>query len=283
MISLSKRKLIYVSISILGSIDMRLLFLLLLTVTIATANTGTNPVQQKDVITAKMQESDSFDQFDDEFAQSDEAAKDVFDPLSGYNRWMTDINDVLMINILEPAADGYRYVVPEGGRESIHKAFKNLYFPVSLVNNLLQLKLKHSANETMRFVINSTIGLLGLFDPAESVFGIKPHVEDFGQTLGFYGVGGGFPVVLPLFGQRNLRDLVGTFADAYVDPLYYDADRFYNTVEPRWQSILLEGYKDFNEYSLTPGAYEKAKEDAIDLYPFLRDAYEQHRNDLIEE
>lgn len=268
---------------------MRLFLLFLFTIAIACAGTGEYTTQQEASATVEVQELDSteeadeFDEFDDEFAQSDAAQEEIFDPLSGYNSWMTGVNDVLMINVLEPTADGYRYVVPEAGRESINKAFKNLYYPVSLVNNLLQLKLVHSGNETLRFVINSTIGLLGFFDPAESFFGIKPHVEDFGQTLGHYGVGSGFPVVLPLFGQRNLRDLVGTFADAYVDPLYYEEERFYNTVEPQWQSILLKGYEDFNEFSLTPGAYEKAKEDAIDLYPFIRNAYEQHRNDLIEE
>ena len=221
---------------------MRFLLLLFLTLSLANAELDSNTTLTQETAQVEVQEDEEFDEFaefDEEFAASDKAAEEIFDPLSGYNRWMTGVNDVLMVNVLEPVADGYRFVLPEGGRQSINNVFKNLYYPVSLANNLLQLKLVHSGNETLRFVINSTIGLLGLFDPAESWFGIEPHVEDFGQTLGFYGVGSGFPVVLPLFGQRNIRDLAGTFADAYVDPLYYNEDRFYNTVEPRWQTILL--------------------------------------------
>ncbi|MEA3372263.1 MAG: VacJ family lipoprotein [Campylobacterota bacterium] len=264
-------------------------FLLLLsffTIAIATAKPGLN-IEDRENAAIEVQETEAFDdfadEFDDEFAEDDKASEEIFDPLSGYNRLMTDFNDVLLINVVDPATDGYRFVVPEGGRESVYNFFQNLYYPVSFANNLLQFKLVHAGNETLRFMINSTIGLLGLFDPAEDWFGIEPHIEDFGQTLGSYGVGSGFPVVLPFFGQRNLRDLTGTFVDGVVDPIYYVDDRFYNLVEPYWQSILIRGYEDFNEYSLTPGAYQKLTEDAIDLYPFLRDSYEQYRNNLIAE
>lgn len=236
------------------------------------------PVQQK-----QSEQAGEFDEFDDEFAEHDKAMDEIFDPLSGYNIWMTGVNDTLMINVVEPASDGYRYVVPEQGRQSVNNFFKNLYYPVSLVNNLLQLEVVDSGTETARFLINTTIGILGLFDPADAWFDIKPKVEDFGQTLGYYGTGSGFPVVLPFFGQRNLRDITGTVVDGFVDPLYYSEGRFYNTVEENWQSVLLKGYDDFNEYSLTPGAYPKLTEDAVELYPFLRDAYEQHRNQLIKE
>jgi phospholipid-binding lipoprotein MlaA len=231
---------------------------------------------------------DEFAAFEDEFTaefESGEASdEEIFDPLSGYNRAMTRFNDTMMYYVVEPTVTGYRYVVPEQGRTSIHNFLKNLYYPVSFTNNLLQLKFAHAGNETLRFLINSTIGLFGLFDPADSWFGIKAHVEDFGQTLGHYGVGSGFPVVLPFYGQRNLRDLIGTGVDSYADPIYYVDDRFYNTVEPYWQSLVIKGYEDLNDYSLEPeGSYKKLTEDAIDLYPFLRNAYEQHRNKLIKE
>ena len=231
-------------------------------------------------------EEDEFgdlDEFDDEFAEHDKQTEEMFDPLYYYNDWMTGVNHSLMLNVVEPTAEGYAYVVPEGGRQSINNFFNNIYYPVSLVNNVLQLEFEDSCTETARFLINTTVGLLGFFDPAQAWFGIDPQVEDFGQTLGSYGVGGGFPIVLPFFGQKNLRDLAGNFGDAWVDPLFYVDNRFYNTVweDQAWQSMLLVGYDNFNEYSLTPGAYPKLTEDAVDLYPFLRDAYEQHRDQLI--
>ena len=234
------------------------------------------------------EEEDEFgdlDEFDEEFAASDLETEEVFDPLSGYNRWMTGVNHTLMLNVVEPSVTGYNYVVPEGGRESVNNFLNNIYYPVSLVNNVLQLEIVDAGTETARFLINSTIGLLGLFDPADAWFGIKPQVEDFGQTMGSYGVGSGFPVVLPFFGQKNLRDLAGSFGDAWLDPIYFVEHRGYNIVNEKqgYISIGIAGYDNFNEYSLTPGAYPKLTEDAIDLYPFLRDAYEQHRNQLIKE
>jgi len=239
----------------------------------------------KEAMTEEEDEFEDLDEFDDEFAISDQEQEEVFDPLIGYNRWMTGINHYLMLNLVEPSVSSYNYIVPEGGRESVNNVFKNLYAPVSVANNALQLEVVDCGTEIARFLINSTIGLLGLFDPAEAWFELKPQVEDFGQTLGYYGVGSGFPIVVPFFGQRNLRDLAGTTVDAIVDPIYYMENRGYNVVnqDQWWASIGLAGYENFNEYSLTPGAYEKLTEDAVDLYPFLRDAYEQHRNQLIKE
>lgn len=256
---------------------MRFLIFIFLTFTYIYANIDSN--SSHSVIKIQEVEEDDFE----EFGEYDQNQDEIFDPLIGYNRWMTSINDSLMLNVIEPLSNGYGYVVPEGGRKSINNFFRNLYYPVSFINNILQLEIVDSSTETARFVINSTVGILGLFDPAKEWFGIEPKVEDFGQTLGFYGVGSGFPVVLPFFGQRNLRDLLGTFADGFVDPVYHVDDRFYNLTQEEWQSILIKGYDNFNEYSLTPGAYPSLTEDAVDLYPLLRDAYEQHRNQLIKE
>jgi len=229
------------------------------------------------------EEFGDLDEFDDEFAEHDKEVEEIFDPLYPYNNWMTGVNHSLMLNVVEPVSDGYGFIVPAQGRTCINNFFKNISYPISLVNNILQLEVVDTYTETMRFLINSTLGLLGFFDPAAAWFDIQPQVEDFGQTLGSYGVGSGFPVVLPFFGQKNLRDLGGNFVDTYANPVFYVEDRFYNTVEHDWQSVIITGYEDFNEYSLTPGAYPKLTEDAVDLYPFLRDAYEQHRKQLIKE
>ena len=221
------------------------------------------------------------DEFSDEF--STESEKEIFDPLSGFNRLMTGFNDGLYVYVLDPVLfRGYNYI-PEQARVSVNNFFENLYYPVSLVNNVFQLKLSHTGSETLRFVINSTLGVLGLFDPARSWFGLEPHQEDFGQTLGYYGVGGGFHIVLPFFGPTNLRDLSGDFIDFYVNPIYYVDLRGYNIVNNTYQGWALISYKQFNKMSIHTEEYENVRQDALDLYPFIRDLYEQNRQKRIED
>ena len=231
-------------------------------------------------------EDDDFDAFDDEeFGDefSGEKEKEIFDPLSGYNRVMTSFNDGLYVYVLDPVLlKGYNYI-PEPVRVSVNNFFDNLYYPVSVVNNVLQLKFKYTGTESLRFVINSTVGVLGLFDPARSWFGLEAHQEDFGQTLGYYGVGGGFHIVLPFFGPTNLRDLTGDFIDFYVNPIYYVDVRRYNIVRNTYQGWGLITYKEFNQMSLYTKEYDNVRQDALDLYPFLRDLYEQSRQKKIEE
>ncbi len=221
------------------------------------------------------------DEFSDEF--SEEIGKEIFDPLSGYNRVVTSFNDGLYVYVLDPVLfKGYNYI-PEPARVSVNNFFENLYYPVSVVNNILQLKVKHTATETLRFVVNSTLGVLGLFDPARSWFGLEPYQEDFGQTLGHYGVGGGFHIVLPFFGPTNLRDLSGDFIDFYVNPIYYVDVRKYNVVNNVYQGWAVVAYKQFNKMSIHTAEYENVRKDALDLYPFIRDLYEQNREKLIKE
>ncbi len=227
------------------------------------------------------------DDFDDEFG--DPAEQEIFDPLSGYNRGMTSFNDWFYTWVLDPTARGYRWVVPEGGRRAVGRFFKNLLFPVRFVNNALQAKFKNTGEETGRFVINSTVGLFGFFDPAKSWFGLERHQEDFGQTLGHYGVGGGFHLVLPLLGPSNLRDSLSLYPDFLADPtnskfvvrrengghvLYGDSE-----LAP----IGTKAVEVVNYTSLHIGEYDNLKKDAVDLYPFLREVYEQNRNKNIAE
>ncbi|MGK5091681.1 VacJ family lipoprotein [Deltaproteobacteria bacterium TL4] len=222
--------------------------------------------------------------FDDEFATPPEAEK--VDPLSGYNRFMTQVNDKIYVWVLDPVSRGYGYVVPEGVRQSIVRFFKNLLFPVRFVNNTLQLKMKNAGEEFLRFSLNTTVGLLGFFDPAKAWFDLEEHPEDFGQTLGHYGVGSGFHIVLPILGPSNLRDTVGMLPDDYyINPV--------SCSEPyKEQGICVGGmiaqlgvraFDIVNETSLHLGEYENLKSDAVDLYPFLRDVYEQNRQKEIEE
>ena len=230
------------------------------------------------------------DEFEDEFAASEQ---EVFDPLSGYNRVMTGFNDRFYFFVLDPVARGYRWVLPGTARRGVKNFFHNLLFPLRFVNNALQLKATNAGEEFLRFSINSTIGILGFWDPAKEWFGLEAHEEDFGQTLGYYGVGGGFHVVLPLLGPSNLRDMFSLYPDLQMDPVNYVENRPYNFPKQEGeylgvsrqtlQTIDLTLLKTVNTESLRIGQYENLKKDAIELYPFLRDVYEQNRAKLIRE
>ena len=230
------------------------------------------------------------DEFEDEFAAS---GQEVFDPLSGYNRAMTGFNDGFYIFVLDPVARGYRWVLPDTARRGVKNFFHNILFPLRFVNNVLQLKVKNAGEEFLRFSINSTIGILGFWDPAKDLFGLEAHEEDFGQTLGYYGVGGGFHVVLPFLGPSNLRDMFSLYPDMQMDPFNYVEKRPYNfpkqegeylgVPRPTLQALEMKLFKTVNDESLRIGQYENLKKDAIELYPFLRDVYEQNRAKLIRE
>ncbi|MBF0238537.1 MAG: VacJ family lipoprotein [SAR324 cluster bacterium] len=227
-----------------------------------------------------MDDMGGFDEFDDEFGS--EAKPEVFDPLSGYNRVMTGFNDWFYTWVLDPVARGYRWVMPEFARRGIVHFFHNILFPVRFVNNALQLKFQNAGEEFARFGLNSTIGILGFWDPAQEWFGLEPHEEDFGQTLGYYGVGSGFHIVLPFMGPSNLRDSLSLFPDFYLDPVSY-AESPYDNVENYPYQLGIRSFDIVNETSLHIGEYENLKKDAIELYPFLREVYEQNRAKKIEE
>ena len=226
------------------------------------------------------------DNFDEEFNSEFSTKKEeIFDPLSGYNRLMTSFNDKVFINILNPVAKGYAYVTPETMRIGINNFFKNILFPVRFSNNLLQLKFKNSSEELGRFLINTLWGLGGFMDPATKELNMKAHKEDFGQTLGFYGVGEGFPIVLPFLGPSNLRDMVGIVGDSYISPLSTtgDSDLRYKIPNNLVQELGIQTFNVVNSTSLKLGQYESLRKDALDLYPFLRDIYSQARKKQIEE
>ncbi|WP_419767342.1 VacJ family lipoprotein [Arcobacter sp.] len=220
--------------------------------------------------------------FSNEFS---EPKTEIFDPLSGYNRVMTSFNDKAYIYVFDPITRGYVKVMPEVARTGVSNFFNNLFFPIRFVNNLLQFKFSNSAEELGRFLINSTFGLLGFMDPATTELHWQAHKEDFGQTLGFYGVGSGFPLVLPLLGPSNLRDTFGMVADGYVSPLnnFGDDTIKYKIPNNTEETSYLAIGRHLNENSFHIGRYQDIKKDAIDLYPFLRDIYEQKREKEIKE
>ena len=225
--------------------------------------------------------SQSNEDFEAEFNTRNDA--NLFDPLSGYNEIMTTVNDNFYEYILRPTAQGYTYVVPQMARHGISNFFENLFYPIRLVNNLLQLKFYNSWEETERFVLNSTMGILGFRDVAGEELGIKAHDEDLGQTLGYYGVGSGFHVVLPLFGPSNVRDIAGLVGDAWLNPLNYIEAHDANLLDSTEEALAVPALYTVNKTSLHIKEYDNFKKDAIELYPFLRNFYETRRNKLISE
>lgn len=218
------------------------------------------------------------DEFADEFA-----VEEVYDPFSEYNRFMTSFNDDLYEYVLKPISKGYKSVLHEEIRESVRNFFHNLYFPMRVVNNILQGKFYNASQESGRFVINTTIGILGFFDPAKYQFNIMPHEEDFGQTLGFYGVEGGPHLVLPILGPSNLRDALSLYPDSLLSPISYSERDYWTLTENIEGYLALRLLENINYLSLDIDKYDKMKKDAVDLYPYLRNIYEQHRKKKIKE
>ncbi len=202
-------------------------------------------------------------------------AKPAWDPLRGYNRAMFAVNDKFYFWMAKPAAMFYGFFAPEPVRVSIGRAYDNLYFPIRFVNSGFQGKFAGAGRELGRFTLNTTIGIGGLFDPAWAWFKLKPSEEDFGQTFGFYGIGAGPPLVLPLLGQNNLRDTVGMGPNFLLNPVYYLADQ--------WVYFGVSSGYYFNYLSLHIGDYEKLKKDSLDPYTFIRDAHLQNREKKVQE
>lgn len=218
------------------------------------------------------------DEFADEFGDE---TKEVFDPLEGYNRMMTKVNDKIYLYAFNPLSKGYAFITPKPLRVGISNVFDNLKFPIRFVNNLLQFKFDHSIKELGRFMVNSTVGVLGLFDMATKA-GIQRYDEDFGQTLGYWGVGSGFHIVLPFLGPSNLRDTLGFAVDTAIAPTTNSGLK-YQIPKNDLESLGYTSLYYVNKNSLHFGEYENLKKDALDVYTFFRDSYEQKRAKEISE
>jgi len=204
--------------------------------------------------------------------EADEAVT-IADPIEPWNRFMFHFNDKLYFWGLKPLARGYNAVVPEPVRVSVRNFFRNVAMPVRFVNCLLQGKLKGAGIELSRFGINSVIGLAGFFDVAKSRFELSARNEDFGQTLGFYGMDGLMYVVWPFLGPSTVRDTIGFAGDSFLNPLNY--------IEPFEAEIAVKSYERVNSLSLELGNYEEMKKAALEPYIAIRDAFIQYRNEQI--
>jgi phospholipid-binding lipoprotein MlaA len=202
------------------------------------------------------------------------ATKDPRDPLERINRTTFKFDDALAHKVALPIARGYQKVTPKFIRRGIANVFENAHTPVIMVNDLLQAKFNKLGQETGRLVLNSTFGLGGLLDPATRA-GLIKEDNDFGRTLGTWGVHPGAYLVLPLFGPSDIRDGLGKLVDAFGAPQNYigNKDWLYG-VE------ALGMVNTFSE-SLLPTYQLLDQQNAYDRYAFARNAYLQQRNFLI--
>ena len=199
-------------------------------------------------------------------------ASNPSDPLEPLNRGIYTFNEHVDGLLLKPAAEAYRLLLPDFARTGVSNFFANLGDVTVALNNLLQGKVSNAASDASRVVVNTTVGLLGFIDVASKI-GLEKHDEDFGQTLGRWGVGSGPYLVLPLFGPSSFRDAIGRIPDYYSDPVTY--------VEPSHDRNLLWGARTVNRRSELLGASRVLEAAALDPYEFVRDAYLQRRRNLV--
>ncbi len=219
------------------------------------------------------------DEWADEWEEEEGVADEIPDPLIAWNyKWFL-FNDKFYTYLWEPLAEGYGYVVPEVARKGVRNFFSNLTTPIRLVNCMLQGKWDDAGNESARFLINTTLGVVGFGDPALEDYG-PPKDEDFGQTLGYWGFNDGFFLTLPFIGPSSLRDGIGFVADGYLHPVSYIDGKPHRTTMTK---IAIRAYEKFNETSFQIGEYDKLRGMALDPYIAIRNIYFHTRHKKIAE
>ena len=207
--------------------------------------------------------------------QTDREELQEYDPWEPYNEKMFAFNhDVFDRYLLKPVATVWDKVVPNWLQQSLANAFDNLGMPRRLVNSLLQAKFRGAGREVTRFFINTTFGIAGFFDIAKDS-GLQKSDEDTGQTLGFYGVGPGPYLILPILSPLTVRDGIGYAADIALDPLNYFI--------PFAASMGRRAGETVNDRSGNLELFQSVEENTVDLYSAVRNAYLQRRQRAIEE
>lgn len=219
-------------------------------------------------LTLSQEEDDFF------FFEEDSFEEDIADPFEPMNRVIFNINDKLYRAILSPVVKTYR-IIPVGARVSISNFYDNLTTPISAINALLQLDFPNAGSEISRFALNSTIGILGLFDPATR-WGFEQDREDFGQTLAHYGVGHGFYLVLPLLSFSSLRDATGRIGNGALNPI----NHIWDPELDDW--IAFQALDVINDFSFDIDTYVSLYDSALDPYVFFRSAYVQNRQGAVD-
>lgn len=194
------------------------------------------------------------------------------DPFESYNRAMFQFNDAVDRNVVKPVAAAYKDYVPSPIRTGISNFFSHLGDILVILNDLLQGKFAQARDDSLRFFVNTVFGVFGIFDVA-SHMELPKHHEDFGQTLGYWGISSGPYLVLPFLGPSSIRDTTGLLVDSQFDPIYDISD-----TEARYATI---GLKAVDTRAELLGASKVLDQAAFDRYAFLRDAYLQRRKHLV--
>ncbi len=192
----------------------------------------------------------------------------INDPLETFNRGVFAFNDVLDRFLIRPIAFGYGYVTPDPVKQSVRNFFSNLRGPIRFANDVLQLDDRGALTTGGRFVVNSTVGILGFFDVADRL-GMPHHPADFGQTLNRYSVASGPYIVLPVFGPSTVRHGVGLVVDNFLDPLTYLMDTYPRIAVRSAEAIVRR------EALIAP--LDELRAGSVDYYAALRAAYYQDR------
>ena len=191
------------------------------------------------------------------------------DPLEGMNRKIFWFNDKFDRYFLEPVAIGYDWTVPDPIQRAVTNFVTNLRFPLNFINNLLQSKPKAAGEETLRFLVNSTIGIGGLLDPATGLLGLDEHNEDFGQTFATWGIPAGPYLVLPFFGPSNIRDGIGLIPNSLGEVTIYvlNTEAF----------VAYSALRIVDQRARLIETIDSARQASLDYYVFARNAYNQLR------
>jgi phospholipid-binding lipoprotein MlaA len=199
----------------------------------------------------------------------------VYDPWETMNRGIFAFNEFIDRYLMEPVATGWNAIVPDPAQRGISNVFANIATPHRVANDLLQAKPRKAGDDLGRFAINTTIGILGIFDLA-STWGIPPGDEDFGQTLGVWGAPAGPYLVLPLLGPSSPRDAAGLAVDTALSPEFYVA-----YFVPWYVSYPITGTRVINARSLALETVRAERASAFDFYAAVRSAYVQYRANQI--
>ncbi len=211
--------------------------------------------------------------FEDDFIFN-EPPPEISDPLEALNRAIFIFNDKAYFWVLKPTKNAYSFVLPEDIRRSFGNAFANIAAPIRFINNVLQGEFEDAGVVLSRFMINSTLGVFGLGDPAYRDFNIEPRRADFGQTLGKWGVGEGIYLCLPLLGPSTVRDTAGFVGDIYLHPVPYISESF--GFDMGYLAV-----SRINLISITPDVYEELKRISLDPYVAARQAFYDYRRSLV--
>lgn len=205
------------------------------------------------------------------------------DPIETVNRGVFWFNDKVDIYLLEPVAKGYDFVVPDPAQTGISNFINNLETPIRLCSDLIQLKFEQFGVHLARFVVNSTVGLLGFIDVAKTQ-GLEPHYEDLSTAFASLGIPEGPYLVLPFLGPSHVRHAVGRTANGFIHPSNYLSLYFDNAVHSTTADAIALGYTGLEVIHTRAqliDAIETAKESSLDYYAFVRAAYFQRRRSLV--